>query len=143
MIASSKDGAAMNGPEWKVLIAEDNCVFARVLQLTLANAGLQVTVAVDGAKALAALTSEAFDLLITDEQMPHLSGHDLCTQIRADSHLCDLPIFFCTAKGWELNVEELKREYDVQDVFIKPFSPRRVATAVTSFLEQHQAALSR
>ncbi|MBP90057.1 MAG: response regulator [Planctomycetaceae bacterium] len=127
--------------DWKVLIAEDNSVFANVMRLTLAKVGLQVTVAGDGAQALSALANDHFDLLITDEQMPHLSGHELCARIRADQRLCDLPIFFCTAKGWEMNVAELKREFGVQEVFIKPFSPRRLASAITSFLEQHQAAL--
>ena len=119
-----------------VLIAEDNIAFSKVLSLAFEKLGFQVTVADDGEHALEHLRARSFDLLVTDEQMPRLCGRALCQKIREDSTLPDLPVFFCTAKSWELNADQLKRELGVEAVVQKPFSPRRVAKAVADFHEQ-------
>ena len=132
----NKSGQAMNSTQGRVLVAEDNIAFSKVLRLAFERFGLQVTVAEDGEQALEQLKAKTFDLLVTDEQMPRLCGRALCRRIIDDDNLPDLPVFFCTAKSWELSAEELREELGVVAVFRKPFSPRRVAKTVADFHDQ-------
>jgi CheY-like chemotaxis protein len=126
----------------RILVAEDNLAFSKVLRLAFERSGLHVTVATDGEQALGLLQAQSFDALITDEQMPRMCGRVLCQRLREDAHFSDLPIFFCTAKSWELNAESLKQELGVVEVFQKPFSPRRVAMTVADYCQQHRPACS-
>jgi CheY-like chemotaxis protein len=123
----------MNSSLGRVLIAEDNLAFSNVMRFALEKVGLLVTVVGDGEQALEQLKSQDFALLITDEQMPRLSGRALCRRLREDDAFKDLPIFFCTAKGWELSADDLKRDLGVVGVFHKPFSPLQMAEVIASF----------
>jgi two-component system, chemotaxis family, sensor kinase CheA len=52
---------------------------------------------VDGADALATLKKEALDLVVSDVDMPRMSGLDLTARVRADQHLAHLPVVLVTA----------------------------------------------
>ncbi len=82
-----------------ILVAEDSITSRTLLKNVLESAGYDVTTAVDGAEALAALKRADFDLLISDVEMPALNGFDLTTQIRADKRLADLPVILVTSLG--------------------------------------------
>jgi two-component system chemotaxis sensor kinase CheA len=63
----------------------------------LETAGYQVKTAVDGLDALTALRTEAFDLVVSDVDMPRMSGFDLAAKIRSDKKLSELPVVLVTA----------------------------------------------
>lgn len=68
----------------KALIAEDNDLYRDVLELALMEAGYKVTVTINGADALKMLeenTAESFDLIVTDYEMPLMSGRQLIQSI--------------------------------------------------------------
>ena len=67
----------------RVLLADDNSVNQLVLRAMLKKLGLEVEVVGDGAKALARLDAERFDLLLTDFQMPEMDGLELVRRLRA------------------------------------------------------------
>jgi DNA-binding response OmpR family regulator len=113
------------GAKKSILLAEDNRAIADVLRFNLQRAGFGVSVARDGAEAAALLQQDHFDLLITDYQMPRMSGEELCRQARRE-HDGDLLIFLCSAKGFELDINHLMKELDIRRVFFKPFSPREI-----------------
>jgi two-component system, chemotaxis family, sensor kinase CheA len=52
---------------------------------------------VDGADAFATLKTEAFDLVVSDVDMPRMSGFDLTAKVRADKNLASLPVVLVTA----------------------------------------------
>ncbi len=84
----------------RVLVAEDNPVNQRLLEVFLAKAGASVRVASDGAQALALLDASEgdgtpYDLLITDMQMPVMDGYTLARTLRARGST--LPIIALTA----------------------------------------------
>ncbi len=83
----------------QVVVAEDNRVLLDVIRFNLKRAGFEVHTAVEGAEALRLLHQHPIDLLITDCQMPGMSGLDLCSQIRNSETFKDLPILFCTPAG--------------------------------------------
>jgi two-component system chemotaxis sensor kinase CheA len=97
--------AAVVGPEAgpaegqakSILVAEDSITARMLLKNILESAGYHVTTAVDGADAWTALKTEAFDLLVSDIQMPRLNGFDLTARIRGDRKLADLPVVLVTA----------------------------------------------
>ena len=82
-----------------ILVAEDSITSRTLLKNVLESAGYDVTTAVDGAEAMAALKRADFDLLISDVEMPAMNGFDLTTQIRHDKRLADLPVILVTSLG--------------------------------------------
>jgi len=66
----------------KILIAEDEKIFRRILEMTLTNASYDVVTVEDGVKALESIQKEVPDMLITDWMMPELDGLELCRRIR-------------------------------------------------------------
>ena len=90
----------------QVLIAEDDSVLADVLQFNLQRAGFAVTTVESGDAAVEQLRTGTFDLLISDFQMPGLTGEQVCQVAREELKLTDLPILLCTAKGLEIDAEQ-------------------------------------
>jgi len=81
----------------KVLIAEDSITARSLLRNIVESAGYQVTTAVDGAEALSKLKGSAFDILVSDIEMPRMSGIELTSRIREDKELSELPVILVTA----------------------------------------------
>jgi CheY-like chemotaxis protein len=131
----------MNTENAKILLAEDNPVIADVLRFNLEHAGFSVTVAADGRQATERLESEQFDAIITDYQMPHVSGEELCRNARQNECHKDVPIFLCSAKGLELDTNRLTEDLRIAKVFFKPFSPREVVQAVRATIQQGNVAV--
>ena len=80
-----------------ILVAEDSITSRTLLKNILEFAGYKVKTAIDGAEALAVLATEAFDLVVSDVEMPRMSGFDLTARIRADKRLAQLPVVLVTA----------------------------------------------
>jgi len=78
----------------KVLLVEDSLPIRTQLRRILEKAGYEVTTAVDGAEGLQKLQQDRFSAIISDVEMPNLSGIAMTEQIRA-SHL-DIPIVLVT-----------------------------------------------
>jgi CheY-like chemotaxis protein len=108
----------------KVLIAEDSLVLGDVMRFNLLRAGFDVSLARNGDQAFEALTNKTFDILVTDFEMPGMNGEELCRRTRADLGIHDLKIVMCSAKGMELDREELKSRLRITEILFKPFSTR-------------------
>jgi two-component system chemotaxis sensor kinase CheA len=81
----------------RLLVAEDSITARTLLKNILETGGYQVTTAVDGTDAFTQLRSGEFDLLVSDVDMPRMSGFELTTKIRADKKLGELPVVLVTA----------------------------------------------
>ena len=81
----------------RILVADDSITARTLLKNILETSGHQVTTAVDGADALTLLRSGDYDLLVSDVDMPRLSGFELTTMVRADKKLGALPVVLVTA----------------------------------------------
>ncbi len=115
----------MNDSEQKrplALVAEDDRVLADILRLALVRAGLEVTVAHDGAKALGLAKNTAFDVIVSDFQMPRLNGQQFLSGVRAEGCSREAVLILCSAKAYELDSEKLRPELGLTEVFYKPFS---------------------
>lgn len=114
----------------RVLIAEDNGVLGDVIHFNLQRVGLDVVLTKNGHDAASLLSSSCFDVLVTDYEMPIIKGEELCRIAREDLNLQSLVIVMCSAKGLELNREQLKVRYNIADVLFKPFSVRDLTDLV-------------
>jgi len=113
-----------------ILVAEDDPRVARVIRFTLERAGHAVTVAGDGKEAWRHLEDDTFDLLLTDQRMPEMTGSELCQQIRQDARLADMPVIMLTGNGYEDDNIYLREDLGVAMVFCKPFNPVELVAAI-------------
>jgi CheY-like chemotaxis protein len=119
----------------KVLIVEDNAALSRVTQFAFARAGFDAQIARNGRLGLEAALAENFDLIISDHQMPEMTGLELCRNLRQAPAYATTPIMLLTAKGLELELEQLRAELDISAVYAKPFSPSGIVEAACQLLE--------
>ena len=124
----------------RVLVAEDNAALARVVQFNLKKAGYDAVVAPDGRIAWQYANSEQFDAIVTDQQMPEMTGLELCRAVRELPNYADLPIVMLTAKGLELELPRLRDELNISETFSKPFSPAKVVSKVKELIAQSAVA---
>lgn len=80
-----------------ILVVEDSITSRSLLKNILESAGYQVATAVDGIDAYTALKTGAFDLIVSDVEMPRMDGFDLTAKVRADKQLSELPVVLVTA----------------------------------------------
>jgi len=113
----------------KVLIADDEAHILHVVQMKLQNGGFRVVTAMDGQEALDLAPSVRPCLLITDLQMPRLSGLELATALYGDEQTRDIPVILLTAKGFEIDDETIAGT-NIKMVMTKPFSPRDLLARV-------------
>jgi two-component system chemotaxis sensor kinase CheA len=81
----------------RIMVAEDSITARSLLKTILETGGFQVSTAVDGVDAYTQLVSGEFDLVVSDVDMPRMSGFELTSKIRGDKKLADLPIVLVTA----------------------------------------------
>ena len=108
-------------------MVEDNATVRELNVQVLALAGYQVEGAEDGAAGWQLLDGGHFDLLITDHEMPRLSGLELIIQVRSAG--MTLPIIMATGR---LPEEELERLpwLQLDATLLKPFSPDQLRQTV-------------
>ena len=94
--------SAIAGPTRKrILVVDDSLTVREVERQLLANHGYEVEVAVDGMDGWNAVRVGHYDLVITDLDMPRMTGFELVSQIKNDSHLRALPVMIVSYKGSE------------------------------------------
>jgi DNA-binding response OmpR family regulator len=81
----------------RILVIEDEHVMRELLRLHLGSAGYSVDVAEDAISAGYALLKGPPDLIISDVEMPHMSGLELLAALRAEENLARVPVIFLTS----------------------------------------------
>lgn len=119
----------------KVLVADDESHIVHVLSMKLQNAGMEVLTAMDGEEARDLCLAEKPDLLITDFQMPLMSGLELCRELRKHEETKHIPAIMLTARGFALEPEEMEQA-GIREVMAKPFSPREILEKVHQLLAE-------
>ncbi len=117
----------------KVLVAEDERDILELITFTLQFGGYEVIPTSNGAEALERTYSEKPDLLLLDVRMPRMSGYDVCTHVKTDPRIKNIPVVFLSAKGQEA---EIKTGYDAGaiDYILKPFAPDYLLTRLKEIL---------
>jgi two-component system cell cycle response regulator DivK len=118
----------------KILIVEDNALNIKLFCDLLAAHGHEPEAVTDSRTALDAARSFSPDLVITDIQLPHVSGLELIHQLRSDKKLADIPIMAVTAYS-ATGDEERIRAAGAQAYVSKPISVVKFAQTVDELLE--------
>ena len=121
----------------KILIVEDNALNIKLFCDLLAAHGHQPEAVTDSRNALDVAREFSPDLVITDIQLPHVSGLDLIRMLRADDQLADVPIMAVTAYS-AIGDEERIRAAGAQAYVSKPISVVRFAQTVEELLPAHE-----
>ena len=116
-----------------ILYVEDHKLVADVVRDTLEGQGWRVVACVDGAAALTKIASGArYDLLITDNHLPHVNGLELVRYARHLKHRSELPIVMFSATDCRAEAEQAG-----VDVFLrKPQDTARLIPAIRQLLNQ-------
>ena len=118
----------------KILVVEDNALNIKLFCDLLMAHGHDAQPVTDSRDALSAARSFAPDLIITDIQLPHLSGIELMQLVRGDAQLADIPIMAVTAYAAQGDAERI-RAAGAQSYVSKPISVVRFVEAVEQLLE--------
>jgi CheY-like chemotaxis protein len=118
----------------KILIVDDNVALARVIQFAMDGAGFETVTASNGRIAFDLASESQFDMVVTDQQMPEMTGIDLCSNLRGMPEYKNCPIILLTAKGLELELPSLQDEFEIDATFSKPFSPSALVKTANDLL---------
>ncbi|MGE4424556.1 MAG: transporter substrate-binding domain-containing protein [Pseudodesulfovibrio sp.] len=117
----------------RILLVEDNDINQQVARELLEGAGLVVTVAEDGLKAVEQVQSAPFDLVLMDIQMPVMDGFQATRQIRLQSRFEDLPIVAMTAHAMAGDRQK-SSEAGMNDHVTKPINPNELFAALVRWI---------
>jgi len=110
-------------PSARAVLVDDEPHITHMISRKLQQAGFEVRTAPDGRQGLDLIKSDPPDLVITDLQMPYMSGIELATRLWKSEQTCAIPIIMLTARGFM--VERETREFgNIKALLSKPFSPR-------------------
>ena len=119
----------------KILIVEDNALNIKLFCDLLAAHGHEPNAVTDSRLALDAARQFSPDLVITDIQLPHVSGLELIRMLRKDDELSEVPIMAVTAYSTSEDEERI-RAAGAQAYVSKPISVVRFAETVEQLLNQ-------
>lgn len=117
----------------RVLIVDDEEALAEMGQEILEELGYRVTAKTSSAEALSLFRAgpDQFDLIITDQTMPELTGVELAREIMAIRQ--DIPIILCTGFSRLVDVDSAK-ELGIRALAIKPLTKREIARTLREVL---------
>lgn len=107
----------------KVLVVDDSATMRRYISLILRSAGHEVIEVEGAAECLAVLESMSVDVVVTDLNMPGMSGMELVARL-ASGGASTARIVVCSAAVDDMEAEERGRLEEVAVVLSKPFQPR-------------------
>ena len=116
-----------------ILLVDDEPMTLRVMRQALEKDGFQVDTAFDGKDALEKITANRPDILITDIDMPRMTGKELCLKLQDGMPERQFPIYIVTSltalehREWSRTISDL--------IFVeKPVSLRKLRTAIREYL---------
>jgi DNA-binding response OmpR family regulator len=121
------------------LLIDDDAKLASLVAEYLGQNEVDVTVAADGERGLAALRKGHFDVVLLDIMMPGVDGLEVCRRIRALPDRAQTPILMLTAKGDDVD-KIVGLELGADDYLAKPFNPRELLARVRAILRRAQPA---
>ncbi|HIJ77725.1 MAG: response regulator [Desulfobulbaceae bacterium] len=112
----------VTNPNMKVLVVDDFATMRRIVKNILTQLGFKnIIEADDGTTALDVLKSQKIDLIISDWNMPKMTGLDLLKAVRGDAGMANTPFIMVTAEAQQDNII-LAVKAKVSQYIVKPFT---------------------
>ncbi|MHC4075997.1 MAG: response regulator [Planctomycetota bacterium] len=117
----------------KVLVVDDEIHIVHVVAIKLRNNGYDVISAQDGAEAFELARENKPDIIVTDYQMPVMTGLELVRKLRDNADLKDTPVIMLTARGFAIE-DGLLEDIQISEFLSKPFSPKELLRSIEDIL---------
>jgi two-component system alkaline phosphatase synthesis response regulator PhoP len=121
----------------RVLVVDDEVHIVHVVAIKLRNNGYEVLSADNGTEAFDLACKEKPDIIVTDYQMPAMSGLELVDKLRHCDETKDIPIIMLTARSFAISKEQ-QDEFGISSCLSKPFSPKELLGNIEDVLYQKQ-----
>ena len=121
------------GTTRRILVADDDPVIVRLLQVNFRLEGYEVETAAHGEEALERARDLQPDLILLDVMMPGLDGWEVCRRLNADPSISHIPIIFLSARAQEED-RRRGRELGVAEYVTKPFDPGELVGVIDRVL---------
>lgn len=123
----------------KILVVDDFSTMRRIIKNLLNDLGFaNISEADDGNTALPVLKKGGFDFLVTDWNMPGMTGIELLKNVRADDKLNTLPVLMVTAEQKREQIVEAA-EAGVNGYIVKPFTAQTLKEKIDKIFERIDA----
>ncbi len=120
----------------KVLIVDDFATMRRIVKNILTQLGFKNFIeADDGSVAWEILQKEKVDFIVSDWNMPKMTGIELLKKVRASDKFADLPFLMVTAEAQKDNIIEAVKE-KVSNYIVKPFTPEVLGEKINKIFGQ-------
>jgi two-component system alkaline phosphatase synthesis response regulator PhoP len=117
----------------KILVADDEIHIVQVVAMKFRNNGFEVVTAENGTDAYKICCEEKPDLIITDYQMPGMTGIELVEKLRQKPEFAEIPVIILTARGFAIE-DDQKDKLGITECLSKPFSPKELLQHVENIL---------
>jgi DNA-binding response OmpR family regulator len=120
-------------PAPKVLLVDDEPQITHLVARKFQLAGIQTIIGQDGEEGLQLALEHDVDLIVSDLQMPYMSGIEMALALRQEPSMKRVPIIILTARGYVLDRAEIE-EAGISRVIPKPFSANELLECVNTLL---------
>ena len=120
----------------KVLVVDDEIHIVHVVAIKLRNNGYEVVTAGDGAEAYELACAEKPDIVVTDYQMPVMTGVEFVEKLRENEQTKNIPVIMLTARSFAIE-DETKQQLNISQCLSKPFSPKELLRDIEDILYQN------
>jgi CheY-like chemotaxis protein len=117
----------------KVLVVDDEIHIVHVVAIKLRNNGYEVITAENGAEAFDLACQENPDIIVTDFQMPVMTGLELVEKLRQCQQTKNIPVILLTARNFAISQEQ-QEKLQIADCLSKPFSPKELLGNIEDIL---------
>src|SRR3954468_7671366 len=124
-----------------ILLADDEAYVTSILALKLRQLGDDVVVASDGQEAFELACKHRPQLVVSDFQMPVLSGYDMAVKLKATSETSAIPVLMLTGRGHLLSAEQLALT-NIRHLLAKPFSAKSLLASINDVIGPPTAGIT-
>ena len=121
----------------RVLVVDDEIHIVHVVAIKLRNNGYEVVSADNGAEAYELALKDKPDIIVTDFQMPVMTGMELIEKLRQNDDTKNIPVIMLTARSFAVS-QEVQDELHISGCLSKPFSPKELLGFIEDILYQKE-----
>lgn len=126
----------MSDPKMKFLVVDDFSTMRRIVRNLLKELGYtNVDEAEDGVVAMQKLSAGGIDFVVTDWNMPNMTGIELLRAIRANAQIAHLPVLMITAEAKKENIIEAAQA-GASGYIVKPFTAATLSEKLAKIFEK-------
>jgi two-component system alkaline phosphatase synthesis response regulator PhoP len=122
----------------RILVVDDEPDFCAIVQSNLEKEGYDVEVAYNGVEGLEKIKASPPDCIVLDVMMPEMDGYKVCSDIKKNDKLCDIPIVMLTAVASHVTSTRYSHydgmSMEADDYLAKPASAEQITNSVRTLL---------